>query len=67
MPLSRPMPIVEHGTHELRVKDARGHYRFFYYTKVKDAILVFHFFKKKTEQTPDQEIETGKKRLKEML
>lgn len=39
----------------------------FYYTKKADAILIFHFFKKKTQETPLQEIETAKSRLKEML
>jgi len=38
----------------------------FYFTKEANAILVFHLFKKKTQETPAQEIETGKKRLKEM-
>lgn len=67
MPVSRPMPVVEHGTHELRVQDKSGKYRVFYYTKQADAILVFHIFKKKTQETPSQEIETAKGRLKEML
>lgn len=67
MPLSRPMPSVEHGAHELRVKDHTGSYRIFYYTKMVNAILVFHMFKKKTEKTPDREITTAKLRLREML
>lgn len=67
MPASRPMSIVDHGVHELRLKDRSGQYRVFYYTKKSDAILVFHFFKKKTQETPAQEIETAKSRLKEML
>lgn len=67
MPISRPMPVVEHGAHELRVKDRSGQYRVFYFTKTAEAILVFHFFKKKTQETPSQEIETAKGRLKEML
>ena len=61
------MPVVNRGVHELRVKDGSGQYRVFYYTKKADAILVFHFFKKKTQETPSQEIETAKGRLKEML
>ncbi len=67
MPVSRPMPVVEHGVHELRVKDRTGQYRIFYFTKKADTILIFHFFKKKTQETPKQEIETAKNRLKEML
>jgi phage-related protein len=66
MPVSRPMSIVEHGVHELRIKDHTGQYRVFYFTKEASAVLVFHLFKKKTQETPAQEIETGKKRLKEM-
>jgi phage-related protein len=66
MPVSRPMPTVEHGTHELRIKDRSGQYRVFYFTKKADAILIFHFFKKKTQETPAGEIETAKRRLKEM-
>ena len=67
MPVSRPIPIIAHGVHELRVKDHAGQYRVFYYTRKADAILVFHFFKKKTQETPSQEIETATGRLKEML
>jgi phage-related protein len=67
LPVSRPMPSVKHGVHELRVKDRSGQYRVFYYTKKADAILIFHFFKKKSQETPLQEIETGQSRLKELL
>ena len=67
MPLSRPMPSVGIGVEELRVKDRNGAYRVFYYMKYAQAVLIFHAFIKKTEKTPDREIELGKKRLKEML
>ncbi len=67
MPLSRHMPVIRHGVHELRVKDRTGQFRIFYYTKKVDAILIFHFFKKKTQETPLQEIETAKGRLEELL
>jgi phage-related protein len=66
MPVSRPMPGIENGVHELRIKDHTGQFRVFYFTKDANAILVFHLFKKKTQETPAQEIETGKKRLKEI-
>jgi phage-related protein len=67
MPVSRHMPSVAHGVHELRIKDRSGQYRVFYFTKHTDAVLVFHMFKKKTEATPKEEISLGKKRLKEMI
>ncbi len=67
LPISRPMPIIAHGVHELRIKGKNGQYRIFYFTKYKDAILVFHMFKKKTQQTPNHELEVAKRRLGEML
>ncbi len=30
MPVSRPMPVIEHGVHELRIKDHTGQFRVFY-------------------------------------
>ena len=66
MPVSRPMPSVAVGAHELRIKDPTGQYRIFYFTKHKEAILVFHMFKKKTEATPKRDLEVAQKRLEEM-
>jgi phage-related protein len=67
MPLSRTMPAVAPGVSELRLRDRSGIYRVFYYLKVKGMVLVFHAFQKKTQRTPQSEIETAKKRLKELL
>ena len=67
MPNSRPMPSVHQGAYELRLKDAAGIYRVFYYLKSEQGILVFHAFTKKSQKTPLSEIELGRKQLKEML
>lgn len=67
MPLSRPMASVAIGVEELRIKSSDGTYRVFYYLKFSEAILVFHMFEKKTQKTPQYEIEVGRRRLKEML
>jgi phage-related protein len=67
MPVSRPMPSVGPGVEELRVRDRSGIFRVFYYTRYANAVLVFHAFVKKTQQTPKHEIELGQKRLKELL
>lgn len=67
LPLSRPMPDVFPGAHELRFRDAGGVQRVFYYLKSKRGILVFHAFSKKARATPRSEILAGRKRLKEML
>jgi phage-related protein len=67
MPLCRPMPSIAFGAAELRIRDRSGIYRAFYYTNSPRGILVFHAFMKKTRTTPKQELELGKKRLKELL
>ena len=67
MPLSRPMPSVGAGVEEIRIKDRAGAYRVFYFTRMADAVCVFHAFMKKTPRTPPHEIELAQTRLKEML
>ncbi len=67
MPLSKSMASVAIGVEELRVKDKAGIYRVFYFARLKDAVLIFHVFQKKTQKTPQGEIWLGQKRLKEML
>ena len=67
MPLSRPMPSIAPGVVELRIRDRGGIYRAFCYMNSPRGILVFHAFVKKTRATPKQEVDLGKKRLKELL
>jgi phage-related protein len=66
MPLARPMPTVGAGVSELRIRDRSGIYRAFYYAHSGRGIFVFHAFVKKTPSTPQQELNLGRKRLKEM-
>ena len=67
MPLSRPMPSVGQGVHELRIKDESGAYRSLYAVKFRQAVYVLHVFKKRSRATPRHEIDLGRRRLKEML
>jgi phage-related protein len=67
MPLSRPMPAVWLGCHELRIGNRQGTYRIFYVMVVKGALFIPHCFKKKTQKTPQSEIELAKRRIKEHL
>lgn len=67
MPLSRPMPSVAPGVYELRVRDESGIYRAFYFLKLGERVLVFHAFVKKTQKTPEYEIELARRRLREVL
>ena len=67
MPLSRPMPSIGRGVHELRLKDRTGIYRVFYVVARQGDVWLVHAFKKKAQQTPQQNIELAKKRIKEIL
>jgi phage-related protein len=67
MPLSRPMPIIAPGVHELRVRGEGTAVRIFYYVRKADAIIVFHAFQKKSQKTPSREIDLARQRLQEVL
>ena len=67
LPLSRPMPTVASGAHELRVRSAATAVRVFYLIKLADTIVVFHGFHKKTQKTATHEIAIGQQRLQEVL
>jgi phage-related protein len=65
MPDSRPMPSIGGSVYELRVDDreTRKTWRIIYRID-SDAILVVHWFEKKTKTTPQRLIDLCKKRLK---
>ena len=67
MPLSRPMPSVASAVEELRIRERTGTYRAFYYSKSPKGLLVLHVFVKKNQATPKQDLDLGRKRLKELL
>lgn len=67
MPLSRPMPSIGKGVHELRLRDRNGIYRVIYVFLGQGEIWLLHAFIKKTQSTPQQSIALAQKRLKEIL
>jgi len=66
MPLSRPMPTIGSGVHELHLKDRSGQYRVIYALIEREVIYVLHAFKKTTEATPQRNIQLAQRRLKEV-
>ena len=66
LPLSRPMPSVASGAHELRVRSTTTTVRVFYFVKLADTIVVFHGFQKKTQKTSQRDIELASKRYKQI-
>jgi phage-related protein len=66
MPLSRPMPDIGKGVHELRLRDRAGIYRIFYYLRRHNSIYLLHAMKKTTQATPTHTLALVKRRLKEI-
>lgn len=58
----RPMPSVGPGVIELRVH-AAGEHRVFYVARFEEAVYVLHAFEKKSEKTPQRDIDVGRTRL----
>lgn len=67
MPDVRAMPAVAKGVFEIRMRIAGDAYRVFYITQTDKGLFVFHAFIKKSQQTPQKEIETALQRLSSFL
>lgn len=52
---------------ELRIKDHLGHVRILYFTFTGKRFILLHGFLKKTDKTPEREIETAEKRMKDFI
>ena len=63
LPLSRPMPSIGSGCHELRLIDQNVTWRIIYGVEV-DAIVVLEVFAKKANKTPREVLSNCKRRLK---
>lgn len=63
MPHSRAMG---QGLFELRCKGREGIGRVFYCTMIGREIVILHSFIKKTQETPEKELDVARKRLKEI-
>jgi phage-related protein len=66
MPLARPMPSIGKGVHELRFRDRAGIYRVNYLLAGQGSIWLLHGFVKKTQQTPQHNIDIATGCLREV-
>lgn len=63
----KPMPSIGKGVEEIRVTEESGAYRVIYLARRADTIYVLHAFQKKTQATSQQDIDTAKRRLAQLL
>ena len=52
---------------EIRIKDKTGISRILYFTHTGKKLVLLHGFTKKTDKTPQREIETAEERMKDYL
>ena len=52
---------------EIRIKDKTGINRILYFTHTGKKFVLLHGFTKKTDKTPQREIETAEERMKDYL
>lgn len=60
----KPMKSVGPGVREIRVRDDSGAFRVIYLATLPDAVLVLHAFQKKTQATPQRDIDLAASRLR---
>ena len=58
---------IEGKLWEIKIKTVSGGYRIFYVAIQKSTLILLHTYKKQSQKTPDREIKTAMKRLKEVL
>ncbi len=64
MPISRPLPQLGRGCHELRIRDRGATWRILYRIDT-DAIVIAEVFSKKSRTLPQTVLETCRRRLRE--
>lgn len=64
MPISRPLPSIVRGLHELRLSGKGGEFRVFYFIKIGDAIYIIHAASKKKQAIDKRTIDLLKTRVR---
>lgn len=60
----KPMKTVGPSVREIRIREDSGAFRIIYLATLPDAVLVLHAFQKKTQATPQRDIELAISRLR---
>jgi phage-related protein len=63
----RPMTSIGPGSREIRVRDDTGAFRVIYLARLVDAVYVLHCFQKKSQRTPQGDIDIARRRLQQVM
>jgi phage-related protein len=62
----KPFPQIGPAVREFRIWGEDGTFRVFYMVKTADAVYILHAFQKKTQQTPQKDIDLAIRRYREI-
>lgn len=60
----KPMKTIGPGVREIRIREDSGAFRVIYLATLPDTVLVLHAFQKKTQATPQRDIDLAASRLR---
>ena len=60
----KPMTTIGSGVREIRIREASGAFRIIYVASIGDQVVVLHAFQKKTQKTPQNDIDLAAIRLR---
>lgn len=63
----KPMSSIGPGVQEIRVREKGGAFRVIYLARLPEAVYVIHCFQKKTQRTPQRELDLARRRLSELM
>lgn len=63
----KPMKAIGPGVREIRIADAQGQFRVIYVAKFEEAVYVLHAFAKKTQKTPQRNIDVAAARFRALV
>jgi phage-related protein len=63
----KPMPSIGRGVEEIRVWDDAGTFRVIYTARLANAVYVLHAFQKKTQATPQRDLDLAKERFAHVM
>ena len=63
----KPMTSIGSGVREIRIREASGAFRVIYVTKLGDAVLVLHCFRKTTQKTSREDLDMAKRRYRDAM
>jgi Phage-related protein len=62
----KSMSTIGTGVREIRLSEEEGIFRVIYVTHIGDAIHVLHCFQKKSQKTPQSDIDLAKRRFRDI-